>query len=114
MKNRYIILFSGLLLSFNLLGQVNSDSIKSKFPFVIGNLAFATDSFEIVVGDAIKGELFNYSIEIKNIGKVPINLKNGKSGKFVDIIYLPNIINPGGFDVSIHVLWTPSAALSHH
>lgn len=75
--------------------QVKIDSANNKFPLVVGNLGLSTDSLEIVVGDVVKGETFNLSLEMKNMGDLPINLHDGKSGKFVTLTYLPKLLNPG-------------------
>lgn len=78
-----------------MIAQVKIDSTNNQFPLVVGNLGLSADSLEIVVGDVVKGETFNFSIQMKNMGDLPINFQDGKSGKFVSLTYLPKLLNPG-------------------
>jgi len=92
----YIVLLT-LVFSLNaLLSQnVSVDSlILNSFPFRIGNVGFATDSMDIVVGDVPRGEKPNFRIGVYNFGKEPIVFTNGKSNRFVTLSFEPNMLMP--------------------
>lgn len=86
-----------LFASFSMLGQMlkYDSSIIKAYPLKIGNVGFATDSLEIVIGDVNRGEVYKHEIELFNFGKKPIELKGGKSNNFVEIKYQPTSIAPG-------------------
>lgn len=64
-------------------------------PYVIGNVGFSVDSIETLVGDIVKGEVFEYNIGIKNFGERTINFRSGKSSNLVDLTYTPEELQPG-------------------
>ena len=75
--------------------NIGADTLVDKnFPLRIGNVGFATDSMEIVVGNVPLGEISNYRIGINNFGKEPIIFTNGKSNSFVSLKFEPNILMP--------------------
>ncbi|MBC8319758.1 MAG: DUF1573 domain-containing protein [Bacteroidetes bacterium] len=80
-----------LLLSQNT--QIDSLTRK-KFPLIIGNIGFATDSMDIVVGDVPRGEITVFRIEIRNFGKDPVMFTNGKSSRFVTLNFEPELLIP--------------------
>lgn len=94
-KIKLLLMFLGLFLSFALLGQANKDEVDIGFPFIVGNIGFAVDSLETVIGDVRKGQDFNFSIDLKNIGDRSITFRDGKSSRFVDLTYSPNVLKPG-------------------
>jgi len=66
-----------------------------KFPVVIGNIGFATDSVEIDVGQTPRGEVSTFPFEIYNFGNDPIAFTNGKSNKFISLTFEPEVLTPG-------------------
>ena len=95
LKSRILTLLFGFVFSLTLFAQTNKNEIDSAYPFVVGNIGFAVDSLETVVGDVRKGQDFNFSIEIKNFGDRSITFRNGKSSRFVDLSYSQNVLRPG-------------------
>jgi len=73
---------------------VDSTLIKA-FPFKIGNIGFAIDSLEFVIGDIARGETVHHEVAIHNFGKQPISFKSGKVSKFVEMNYNPGVLSPG-------------------
>ena len=92
LKSRILTLLFGFVFSLTLFAQTNKNEIDSAYPFVVGNIGFAVDSLETVVGDVRKGQDFNFSIEIKNFGDRSITFRNGKSSRFVDLSYSQNVL----------------------
>jgi hypothetical protein len=92
-----LVLFSSLLLGQQ---QIDSTLIKA-FPFRIGNIGFAVDSLEYIVGDAYRGKTQQYQLGMFNFGKEPISFKPGQISKFVTMSYEPQLLSPGqkGFAV---------------
>lgn len=86
-----------LFASVVLYGQkvVYDSSILKTYPVKIGNIGFAVDSMETVVGNVLRGNIYEHQIEMFNFGKKPIELKGGKSSRFVGIKYQPTLIQPG-------------------
>lgn len=95
LKSKIFIFFLSFFFSLALFAQTSNDRKDSEFPYVVGNIAFAVDSLETVVGDVRKGQDFDFSIEIKNIGDRTIAFRDGKSNRFVDLSYSPNVLKPG-------------------
>ena len=73
---------------------VDSTLIKA-YPFKIGNVGFAIDSLEFVVGDISRGETVHHEVAIHNFGKKPISFRSGKVSKFVEVNYNPAVLSPG-------------------
>ncbi len=96
MRTRYLI----LLLLFSLTHLVISQNIaqdsllKKNFPLVIGNIGFATDSMEIIIGNVPRGEVITFEIEIYNLGKEPVKFTSGKSNHFVTQKFEPELLMP--------------------
>jgi len=84
-----------LFLSLISFSQEGIDNQQGDFPFVVGNIGFSVDSLETPIGDIRKGQIFKFSIKIKNLGEKTINLRNAKSSPFVDLAYSPNSLRPG-------------------
>ncbi len=99
MKNKILILISAILFSMAMLAQESKKSVDNDFTYLVGNVGFAVDSLETVVGDIRKGQDFNFSIEMKNFGDRAITFRDGKSSRFVDLSYSPNILSPGDVGV---------------
>ena len=74
-------------------GQTDSSFLK-KYPYLIGNLAFAVDSMETPVGILVQGTDTTFRVGIYNAGEKGIRLFAGKSNKFVDIAYTTPLIAP--------------------
>jgi len=94
---RYTFLILLLFVNMHVLLSQNVDENKSFdviFPLSIGNIGFATDSMEIVAGDAPLGEITTFSFEIYNFGKDPVTFTNGKSNRFVVVNFEPSILMP--------------------
>jgi hypothetical protein len=86
-----------MVLNTNVLLSQNADedmSAKETFPLLIGNIGFATDSMEIVVGDVPLGEITTFTFDIYNFGENPITFTNGKSNNFVDVKFEPSVLMP--------------------
>lgn len=73
----------------------NDSSLIKAYPFKIGNIGFSMDSIEMIIGAVNRGEIYQHQIELFNFGKDPIALKGGKSSRFVEIKYLPTVVQPG-------------------
>lgn len=95
---RYNYLILSLLLVFTL--QVSAQSVISdssmykKFPFVIGNIGFAIDSIDVVVGDVPRGEVSEFNIGVYNFGKESVEFTGGNSNRFVTLKYSPASLLP--------------------
>lgn len=68
--------------------------IWKKFPLVIGNIGFATDSMDIVVGNVPRGEVSTFRIGVYNFGKEPVQFTNGKSNRFISLRFEPGLLMP--------------------
>ncbi|RLD43547.1 MAG: hypothetical protein DRI89_04500 [Bacteroidetes bacterium] len=88
-----LLLFATVLLQGQTM-KYDSSIIKA-YPFKVGNIGFAVDSMETVVGKVFRGMLYKHQIEMFNFGKKPIELKGGKSSSFVELKYEPVLIQPG-------------------
>ena len=95
----FILLFASVLLQGQTV-KYDSSVIKA-FPFKIGNIGFAVDSLETVVGNVVRGRVYEHQIEMFNFGKKPIALKGGKSSSFVEIRYMPTTVQPGKSAIAI-------------
>jgi hypothetical protein len=85
-----------VFISSLLLGQQQIDSTVIKaYPFRIGNIGFAVDSLEHVVGDAYRGKTQQYQLGMFNFGNEPIGFKPGQISKFVNMSYEPQLLSPG-------------------
>lgn len=95
-KFTYLILLVLLANANQALPQVKPPDrpATEKFPLVIGNIGFATDSTDIVVGDVPLGEAFTFSMGLFNFGKEPVMFTSGKSNRFVTIMYEPAMLMP--------------------
>jgi len=80
-----------ILLSQNV---VEEQPEKGAFPLLIGNIGFATDSMDIIVGDVPLGEPALFSFKIFNYGEKPVIFTNGKSNRFLSINFTPSAIMP--------------------
>ncbi|MCF6170317.1 MAG: DUF1573 domain-containing protein [Bacteroidales bacterium] len=95
LKGHILILL--LMASLIVLGQktVPDSSLIRAYPFRIGNIGFSVDSLETVIGKVVRGDIYKQQIELFNFGKKPIELKGGKSSRFIEIRYMPGLIQPG-------------------
>ena len=92
---KYFILFLLTGNSFIAYSQSDVDSaLFKKFPTCIGNIGFAIDSIDIVVGDMPRGEISTFSYEIYNFGKESIVFTNGSSNNFVSQQFQPEVLPP--------------------
>lgn len=91
-----LILFVLFVNTLHVFSQTKvSDSLtKEEFPFVIGNVGFATDSIDIVVGDVPRGEVSTFRIELYNFGNEPVQFTSGKSNRFVTLKFEPDLLMP--------------------
>jgi hypothetical protein len=78
------------------LSQDSADSSLSvvNYPLIIGNVGFATDSVDVVVGDVPRAEVSNFSFGIYNFGKNAVTFTNGKSNKFISVNFIPVVLMP--------------------
>ncbi len=92
----YLILLSLFVNANAVLSQIVDDSlfIKDSYPLVIGNIGFATDSMDIIVGNVPQGEVTIFSFEIYNYSEEAIIFTNGQSSRFVSIEFVPTILMP--------------------
>lgn len=87
--------------------KVDSTLIK-KYPFRLGNIGFAIDSLEFIVGNVSRGETFHHELQMYNFGKDPVTFQPGKTSKFVTMNYNPVILSPGQAGTAIidfEVIW---------
>ncbi len=78
-----------------LIAQDVSDSVLlMKYPVVIGNIGFTTDSVEIVIGDVPRGEVTTFNFQVYNFGSEPVSFTNGKSNRFISLFFDPVILSP--------------------
>ena len=93
---RYLILLI-LFVTVNVVisQNITQDSLlKKNFPLVIGNIGFATDSMDVVIGNIPRGEIITFEMEIYNFGRDPVKFINGKSNNFVTQKFEPEILLP--------------------
>ncbi|MFK5854646.1 MAG: DUF1573 domain-containing protein [Bacteroidota bacterium] len=79
---------------------------QNNYPLKIGNIGFATDSMEIVVGIVPRGEVSVFNFDIYNFGKNPVTFINGKSNRFVSVNFEPSVLMPssvGSMSVEVDV-----------
>ncbi len=82
------------LLCFSFAKAQSDSAFLKKYPFLIGNLAFAVDSLETPVGNLFQGTDTTIRVEIYNAGNKSIKLFGGKSNRFVDITYSAAVLQP--------------------
>lgn len=86
-----LLIFSSLCVN----AQSDTDSVVlKKYPVVIGNIGFATDSVEIVVGKVPRGEITTFNFEVYNFGNEPVVFAVGKSNKFIGVNFQPTVLSP--------------------
>lgn len=93
---RYLILLLLFTHTYVVISQnINQDTLlKYNFPLVIGNIGFATDSMDVVIGNVPRGEVFIFEIDLYNFGNEPVKFTNGKSNHFVTQKFEPEILKP--------------------
>lgn len=92
---KYFLLSFVLLMCGFVKSQTNDSTLLKAYPFSIGNIGFAIDSMEFVVGEVKQGEVFEYRLGFANLGKRPISFKGGKISRFVTLQYEPSSLQPG-------------------
>jgi uncharacterized protein DUF1573 len=93
LSSTYLLLLVLIFIPVLLMSQSLTDSIThSKYPLVIGNTGFSTDSTEIVVGEIPRGEISTFTFEIYNFSNEQIAFSDGKSNRFVSIKFMPNVL----------------------
>lgn len=85
-----LILFSATLISQKAENGPNSD-----FPVKIGNIGFAVDSLDIVIGNVYHQLKITHEIEIYNFGREAVTFRAGKSSPYLDVLYEPSTLQPG-------------------
>ncbi|NQU32688.1 MAG: DUF1573 domain-containing protein [Bacteroidetes bacterium] len=94
-RHIYIILIALFANSLSVVSQNEIDSLLlKKFPAIIGNIGFATDSTHIVAGDIPRGEITTFNFELYNFGSEPVIFTNGKSNRFLSQIFEPVVLAP--------------------
>ncbi len=95
-RSAYLILLILLVATLQVFSQVKViDSLTlEKYPTVIGNIGFATDSIDILVGDVPIGEVSTFRIGLYNFGKESVQFTSGKSNRFVSLKYEPDLLMP--------------------
>ncbi len=84
------------ILPMELFSQNEVDSLViKKFPTIIGNIGFAIDSNDIVIGDVPKGQITTLNFEIYNFGNSNVVFTNGQSNTFVSQAFDPVVLGPG-------------------
>lgn len=83
------------LFIFNVNAQKIDSTLIKSYTYKIGNIGFAVDSMEFVVGDIPIGETFEYNLGLANMGKKAITFIGGKTSKFVTLKYEPTQLQPG-------------------
>lgn len=85
-----------LLIGNHVISQntVDSSLIKA-FPFRLGNIGFAIDSMEFVVGDISRGSAYHHELQLYNFGDDSVVFTPGRISKFVEVDYMPFILPPG-------------------
>lgn len=95
MNFRHITTLCILLVNgFGCFSQADSLLLK-EYPLRIGNLGFAMDSLELVIGDVGRGGTVIQELGLYNFGKEPIQFSNSKSGPFVSVTYRSSVLQPG-------------------
>lgn len=95
LKIRSILFLCLTLGVVNLYSQSVDSVILKKYPLKIGNLCISTDSVEVIIGDVPRGEKTTFDFNIYNQGNDIINVTNGRSNKFINVISNPSAIAPG-------------------
>jgi hypothetical protein len=83
------------LISVALIAQKTENYPVNEYPLKIGNIGFATDSMDIVIGNIFHGQEIKHEIEMFNFGKEPVTFHAGKSSPYLDVLYEPAILDPG-------------------
>ncbi|HEY9114651.1 MAG TPA: DUF1573 domain-containing protein [Bacteroidales bacterium] len=92
-------------------------SQNDEFPVKIGNIGFAVDSLDIVIGNVSPGQKITHNIEMHNFGRDAVVFRAGKSSPYLDVLYEPSVLQPGqsgtaivNFDVIKELPFGPIAA----
>ncbi len=89
----YLVLLVLTLSALSTWSQNSPDStLIRKYPLVIGNTGFSTDSTDIVVGDVPRGEVSTFQFEIYNFGNEQIVFTSGRSNRFVSLKFSPDVL----------------------
>lgn len=91
---KILFLFPFICFISSIQSQTIDSSLYKAYPYSIGNVGFAVDSMEFVVGNINHGETFNYNLGFVNYGKKPISFKGGKISRFVTLSYEPTLLQP--------------------
>lgn len=92
---KILILVFLCFFSATFFGQKIDNSKSVEFPVKIGNIRFAVDSLDIVVGNVYPGTKITHEIEMYNLGKEPVTFRAGKSSPYLDVLYKPSVLEPG-------------------
>ena len=105
MRFKYLLILSFLFFnSVVLFGQKSANIPTEEFPLKIGNIGFAVDSLEIVIGNIFHGKKYTQEIEIYNFGREPVTFRAGKSSPYLDVLYKPSVLEPGQSGVAVATL----------
>jgi len=98
---RFIFVILLFVSTNTMLSQIVDDSlaVAKKYPLVIGNIGFATDSMEVNLGDIPVGEVAAFNFEIFNFGEKAVLFTNGKSNSFVTMDFVPLLLMPSSVGV---------------
>jgi len=109
MKRLRLFLFLLLLFPVFVSSAQKTDSaLMKKYPFRLGNIGFAIDSLEFVVGNINRGETFHHELQMYNFGEDLVTFKPGQSSKFVTMNYNPVKLSPdqaGTAIIDFEVIW---------
>jgi hypothetical protein len=83
------------LFSVTFFGQKTENKVNDDFPLKIGNIGFAVDSLDIVIGKIIQGRKYTHEIDMYNYGRDAVTFRAGKSSPYIDVLYNPVTIEPG-------------------
>ena len=96
----FIILFT-FTFGFTQGQKIIDSTFIKQYPFKIGNIGFAVDSLEIFVGDILRGETVHHEIGMYNFGKEPVSFRSGKISKYVEMNYMPSILQANQAGIAI-------------
>ena len=86
-----------MIFAFSLFAQKKHSKkivLKKDFPFVVGNIGFATDSSDFFIGNVQSGSKITYPLKVYNYGDEEIVFTPDKSSKLVSVTYPNTILYP--------------------
>lgn len=94
-RKKLLIVQILLFFSVVLIAQETENDVLNQYPLKIGNIGFATDSMNIVIGNIYHRQKIKHEIKMYNYGKEAVTFQAGKSSSYLNVLYEPATIEPG-------------------